>query len=73
MAKDRGRPISTDEVGELRLLAEFIRNHSVASLASEIAARLGQPARSDDLIAEAEVGSTATPKRESEAGRTRTP
>jgi hypothetical protein len=38
------------EKSELELLAEFMRNDSVASLAGDIAERLGANVRGDDLI-----------------------
>jgi hypothetical protein len=40
----------------LALLSEFMRNDSVASLAGDIAERLGADARGDDLIAAAGLG-----------------
>jgi hypothetical protein len=43
---------------ELALLAEFMRHNSVASLAGEIAERLGANVRGDDLIAAAEIGAS---------------
>jgi hypothetical protein len=49
-------PEATDERSELALLAEFIRADSVASLAGDIAERLGAGARGDDLIAAAGLG-----------------
>jgi hypothetical protein len=52
----RARPQATDERRELALLAEFIRCESVASLASDIAERLGADARGEDLIAAAGLG-----------------
>lgn len=42
-----------EEKSELELLAEFMRNDSVASLAGDIAQRLGVDVRGDDLIAAA--------------------
>jgi hypothetical protein len=42
-----------DEKRELALLAEFMRARSVASLAGEIAERLGADVRGEDLIAAA--------------------
>ena len=52
-----GPPVRTaDERSELALLAEFMRADSVASLAGDIAERLGADARSDDLIAAAGLG-----------------
>ena len=45
-----------DEGGELDLLAEFMRADSVASLAGDIAERLGADVRGDDLIAAAGLG-----------------
>jgi hypothetical protein len=47
---------AADERSELALLAEFMRAESVASLASDIAERLGADARGDDLIAAAGLG-----------------
>jgi hypothetical protein len=44
------------EKSELELLAEFMRNDSVASLAGDIAERLGVDVRGDDLIAAAGLG-----------------
>lgn len=55
LAQQAGSP-ATDERGELALLAEFMRNDSVASLAGDIAERLGADARGDDLIAAAGLG-----------------
>ncbi|HEX9170417.1 MAG TPA: hypothetical protein VF886_16075 [Roseiarcus sp.] len=57
-AEPRGRAVSeaTDENSELALLAEFMRADSVASLAGDIAKRLGADARDDDLIAAAGLG-----------------
>ena len=52
----RARPEATDERSELALLAEFMRADSVASLAGDIAERLGAGARRDDLIAAAGLG-----------------
>jgi hypothetical protein len=46
----------TDDRRELALLAEFMRHDSVASLAGEIAERLGANVRGEDLIAAAEIG-----------------
>jgi hypothetical protein len=57
MAARRGRLSADEERRELALLAEFTRCKSVASLAGAIAARLGQDARSEALIAEAGVPS----------------
>ena len=45
-----------EERNELALLAEFMRADSVASLAGDIAGRLGANARGDDLIAAAGLG-----------------
>jgi hypothetical protein len=45
-----------EERNELALLAEFMRADSVASLAGDIAERLGANARGDDLIAAAGLG-----------------
>jgi hypothetical protein len=47
---------ATDERSELTLLAEFMRNDSVASLAGNIAERLGADVRGGDLIAAAGLG-----------------
>jgi hypothetical protein len=47
---------ATDETSEFALLAEFMRNDSVAALAGDIAERLGADARGDDLIAAAGLG-----------------
>ena len=47
---------ATDEGVELALLAEFMRAGSVASLAGEIAERLGADVRGDDLIVAAGLG-----------------
>ena len=47
---------ATDERSELALLAEFMRNDSVASLAGDIAERLGADLRGCDLIAAAGLG-----------------
>jgi hypothetical protein len=47
---------AANERSELALLAEFMRADSVASLASDIAERLGADARGDDLIAAAGLG-----------------
>jgi hypothetical protein len=52
----RARPEAMDERSELALLAEFMRADSVASLAGDIAERLGAGARGDDLIAAAGLG-----------------
>jgi hypothetical protein len=52
----RLRPRATDETRELALLAEFMRHDSVASLANEIAERLGANVRDKDLIAAAGLG-----------------
>jgi hypothetical protein len=51
----RLRSHATDEMRELALLAEFMRHDSVASLANEIAERLGASVRSKDLIAAADL------------------
>jgi hypothetical protein len=45
-----------DESRELALLAEFMRARSVASLAGDIAERLGADVRGADLIAAAGLG-----------------
>ena len=51
------RPAQAIEEGsELVLLAEFMRADSVASLAGDIAERLGADLRGDDLIAAAGLG-----------------
>ena len=47
---------ATDERSELALLAEFMRADSVASLAGDIAERLGADVRGGDLIAAAGLG-----------------
>jgi hypothetical protein len=47
---------TNDDKRELALLAEFLRHDSVASLAGEIAERLGANVRGEDLIAAAEIG-----------------
>ena len=47
---------AAEERSELALLAEFMRAESVASLAGDIAERLGANARGDDLIAAAGLG-----------------
>jgi hypothetical protein len=52
----RLRPHAVDQGRELALLAEFMRHDSVASLASEIAGRLGVNMREKDLIAAADLG-----------------
>ena len=52
----RLRSRATDETRELALLAEFVRHDSVASLANQIAERLGPNVRGKDLIAAAELG-----------------
>ena len=49
-----------EERRELALLLEFTNSNSVASLAGAIAVRLGREARSDELIAEAGLGSGRT-------------
>ena len=51
----RLRSRATDETRELALLAEFMRHDSVASLANEIAERLGANMRGKDLIAAADL------------------
>jgi hypothetical protein len=51
-----GRP--ADDDGELALLAEFMRHDTVASLAGAIAERLGGKAIDQDLIADADIGSS---------------
>jgi hypothetical protein len=61
-----GSADKTDDRRELALLAEFMRHNSVASLAGEIAERLGANVRGEDLIAAAEIG--ASP-RDSRRGR----
>jgi hypothetical protein len=48
---------AADETRELALLAEFLRHDTVASLAGEIARRLGGEARDTDLIAGANLDS----------------
>jgi hypothetical protein len=48
----------TNETHELALLAEFMRHDSVASLANEIAERLGASVRDKDLIAAAGLGAS---------------
>ncbi len=45
-----------DEESELALLAEFMGANSVASLAGDIAERLGADLQGDDLIAAAGLG-----------------
>ena len=52
----RLRSRATDETRELALLAEFMRHDLVASLANEIAERLGPNVRDKDLIAAADLG-----------------
>jgi hypothetical protein len=47
---------ATNERRELALLAEFMRHESVASLANDIAERLGANGRGEDLIAAAGLG-----------------
>jgi len=47
---------ATDERRELALLAEYMRADSVASLAGDIAERLGADLGGDDLIAAAGLG-----------------
>jgi hypothetical protein len=54
-ATRRGNRRATNEQDELALLAEFMRHDSVASLASEIAARLGGNVRKKDLLARADL------------------
>ena len=51
----RLRSHATDETRELALLAEFMRHDFVASLANEIAERLGANVRGNDLIAAADL------------------
>jgi len=48
---------------EERLLAEFMRHNSVASLAGDIADRLGDDARGEDLIAAAGLGDASRARR----------
>jgi hypothetical protein len=48
---------------EERLLAEFMRHNSVASLAGDIADRLGADARGEDLIAAAGLGDASRARR----------
>jgi hypothetical protein len=50
------RSRAPDETRELALLGEFLRHQSVASLASDIAERLGADVRGEDLIAAAGLG-----------------
>jgi hypothetical protein len=57
------RTPSSDERRELTLLAEFMRHNSVASLAGDIAERLGADARGEDLIAAAGLGDAARARR----------
>jgi hypothetical protein len=54
----RLRSRATDETYELALLAEFVRHNSVASLANQIAERLGPNVRAKDLIAAANLGAS---------------
>ena len=54
----RLRSRATHETRELALLAEFMRHDSVASLANEIAERLGANVRDKDLIAAADLGAS---------------
>ncbi len=54
----RLRSRATDETRELALLAEFMRHDSVASLANEIAERVGANVRGKDLIAAADLGAS---------------
>ena len=49
----RAAASQADESVEMALLAEFISHDTVASLAAEIAQRLGAKARAQDLIARA--------------------
>ena len=51
-------PRSIDDRRELALLAEFVRHHSVAALAGEIARRLGANVCDKDLIADAGLDPT---------------
>jgi hypothetical protein len=62
-ASRRIRSFATDERRELALLAEFMRHDSVASLAREMAERLGPDARGKDLIAEAGLGKQSNNRR----------
>ena len=55
---ERLRSPATSETRELALLAEFMRHDSVASLANEIAERLGANVRGKDLIAVADLGAS---------------
>jgi hypothetical protein len=55
-AAEQLRSDATDERRELALLAEFTRHATVASLAGEIAERLGANVRGMDLIAAADLG-----------------
>ena len=57
------RTPSSDERRELTLLAEFMRHNSVASLAGDIAERLGADARGEGLIAAAGLGDAARARR----------
>ena len=57
------RTPSGGERRELALLAEFMRHNSVASLAGDIAERLGADARGEDLIAAAGLGDAARARR----------
>ena len=59
----RLRSHATGETRELALLAEFMRHDSVASLANEIAERLGANVRDKDLIAAADLGASLHDKR----------
>jgi hypothetical protein len=54
----RLRSCATDETCELALLAEFVRHDSVASLANQIAERLGPNVRGKDLIGTADLGAS---------------
>ena len=54
----RLRSRATDETCELALLAEFMRHDSVASLANQIAERLGPNVQGKDLIAAADLGAS---------------
>jgi hypothetical protein len=61
---------AANERSELALLAEFMRAESVASLASDIAERLGADARGDDLIAAAALAGVSAA---ADAAEIRTP
>jgi hypothetical protein len=56
---------NTDDRRELALLAEFMRHNSVASLAGEIAERLGADVRGEELIAAADLGASRRDSRRS--------